>query len=250
VISYRFRTGLSVISPKDLSWLTARPIAHRGYHDAARGRPENTLAAFDAAAAAGYAIECDLQLAADQIPVVFHDDELTRLTGQAGPVTTRTAKELGRLKVLGSMEKIPTLDELLTLVAGRVPLVIELKHSPGREARLARETVLQLRQYAGPAALMSFDPALLAAARAAGWASPLGLTAHGNWRSAARHSRAILNLHLDFISYAIDDLPTPLPVLANQLMRMPLISWTVRTKLQLEKAKRWTDQITFEGFRA
>jgi glycerophosphoryl diester phosphodiesterase len=97
---------------------------------------------------------------------------------------------------------------------------------------------------------MSFDPALLAAIRREDPALPLGLTAAGNWRDFARHFRAILNLRVDFISYGIDDLPTPLPILANRLFGIPLICWTVRTEAQRRKARRWTEQITFEGFAA
>jgi glycerophosphoryl diester phosphodiesterase len=235
---------------KNLSWLTERPIAHRGFHDAAAGRPENTLAAFEAAAAAGYAIECDLHLSSDDVPVVFHDDDLKRLTGETGGVGTRTAEELGRLKVLGTQEKIPTLAEMLTLVAGRVPILIEMKPAPRHEPALAHQTIDSLREYGGPAAVMSFDRKLLAAARAVHKEIPLGLTAQGNWLDGPRHWRAIFVNGLDFISYSINDLPTPMPLLARRIMRLPLICWTVRTKSQWDKAKRLTDQITFEGFAA
>ncbi len=233
-----------------LRWLTARPIAHRGLHDVKRGRPENSLAAFDAAIAAHYAIECDLHIVSDGNLVVFHDDDLKRLTGIGGNVRDRTAAELGDLRILGTGAWIPTLDEVLALVAGRVPLVIELKHMPGRDAGLAFETVERLARYAGPAAVMSFEPSLLAEVKAADPNLPLGLTAMGNWRSAATHFRTVTALDLDFISYAIDDLPTPMPVIARRFMRIPLICWTVRTKAQRRKARRWTDQITFEGFAA
>src|SRR6185503_20749771 len=124
-----------------LRWLTARPIAHRGYHDIRRGRPENTLAAFDAAVEARYSIECDLHISADGIPVVFHDEGLERLTGETGSVRDRTAAELGDLRIAGTGAWIPTLDELLALVTGRVPLVMELKNVPGRDAGLAFEVV-------------------------------------------------------------------------------------------------------------
>src|SRR4029079_19525304 len=87
-----------------LRWLTARPIAHRGYHDLRRGRPENTLAAFDAAIEARYAIECDLHISADGVPVVFHDDTLERLTGISGHVRDLTAAELRELRVAGTEE--------------------------------------------------------------------------------------------------------------------------------------------------
>jgi len=233
-----------------LRWLTERPIAHRGYHDIRRGRPENTLAAFEAAIQARYAIECDLHIGADGVPFVFHDDELERLTGARGPVRDRTIAELARLKVAGSVEHIPSLDDLLALTAGRVPLVIELKHIAGRDAGLVATTIERLKAYSGQAAVMSFAPSLIAAARALEPEVPRGLTALGRWRTAPHHLKAALKQRVDFISYAIDDLPTPMPILARALLGIPLICWTVRTREQREKARRWTDQITFEGFEA
>jgi glycerophosphoryl diester phosphodiesterase len=233
-----------------LRWLTARPIAHRGLHDSSRGVPENSLAAFSAAVEAHYAIECDLHLSADSIPVVFHDNDLARLCGQQGGVRDRTASELGDLRLGGTPEWIPTLDELLALVEGRVPLVLELKHIRERDAGLAWEVVERLKRYAGPAALMSFDSALIADIRAADPSLPRGLTAAGGFRAAPIHTHTALRLGVDFISYCIDDLPTPMPILARRLFGIPLICWTVRTPQQLRKARAWSDQITFEGFAA
>ena len=233
-----------------LRWLTARPIAHRGYHDIARGRPENSLAAFEAAMKAHYAIECDLHIAADGVPVVFHDSDLQRLTGLQGCVRDRTSAELGDIRIAGTSEWIPTLDELLALVGGRVPLVLELKHMQHRDAGLAWQVVERLRRYAGSAATMSFDAGLIADLKAADPGMPRGLTAAGGWRDGTMHLRTALRLAVDFISYAIDDLPAPMPVLAREVLRIPLICWTVRTPEQLKKAKIWTDQITFEGFAA
>lgn len=233
-----------------LRWLTAQPIAHRGYHDASRGRPENSLAAFEAAIAAGYAVECDLHLSADDVPVVFHDDDLQRLTGAEGCVRDRCADDLGRLRLLGSREWVPTLDETLQLVGGRVPLLVELKHIPGRDAGLAALVVERLRHYDGAVALMSFDAGLLAAVKAAGADLPRGLVAEGDWRSAATQLRTILRIGVDFVSYAVDDLPTPAPLAASHLLGIPLIVWTVCTPEQRARARRWSDQITFEGFAA
>jgi glycerophosphoryl diester phosphodiesterase len=231
-----------------LRWLTARPIAHRGFHDLARGRPENSLAAFEAAVKAHYAIECDLHIAADGIPVVFHDSDLQRLTAFDGCVRDRSSAELGDIRIAGTSEWIPTLDELLTLVGGRVPLVLELKHMEHRDAGLAWQVAERLRRYAGSAAAMSFDAGLIADLKAADPGLPRGLTAAGDWRDAARHLRTAVRLGVDFISYKIDDLPTPMPVLAREVMRVPLICWTVRTRDQWKRARTWTDQITFEGF--
>lgn len=214
----------------------------------ARGIPENSLAAFDAAMKAHYAIECDLHLSADSIPVVFHDDDLSRLCGRAGGVRDCTAAALGDLRLSGTPEWIPTLDELLSLVEGRVPLVLELKHIKGRDAGLASEVAARVKRYDGPAALMSFDPALIADIRAADPSLPRGLTAAGDWRAAPFHLRTALRLGVNFISYRIDDLPTLMPLIARRIFGIPLICWTVRTPEQLRKAQAWSDQITFEGF--
>jgi glycerophosphoryl diester phosphodiesterase len=237
------------VSKRDeLRWLTARPIAHRGFHDIARGRPENSLAAFDAALKARYAVECDLHLSADSVPVVFHDDELTRLCDRSGCVRDLTAAELGDLRLSGTAEWIPTLDELLGVIEGRVPLVLELKHMKGRDAGLAWAVAERLKRYAGPTALMSFDRRLIADIRAADPQLPRGLTAAGDWRAAAYHFRNMRQLDVDFLSYCIDDLPTPMPILAHRVFGIPLITWTVRTPAQVKKAHAWSDQITFEGF--
>jgi glycerophosphoryl diester phosphodiesterase len=231
-----------------LRWLTARPIAHRGYHDLARGRPENTLSAFSAAIGARYAIECDLHPSADGLPMVFHDDDLQRLTGASGCVRDRPSSELRDMRVLGTREWVPTLDELLDLVGGRVPLVIELKHMAGRDRGFARTVVERLQAYDGPAALMSFDTGLIADIRAADPHLPRGLTAEGDWRTASDHFKTILRLGVDFVSHRVDDLPSPAPIFARRALGIPLICWTVRTPAQRRRAAAWTDQMTFEGF--
>ncbi len=117
----------------DLSWLAARPIAHRGYHDLNETVWENTLSAFDRAIERGYSIECDVHLSSDGIPVVFHDDDLKRLTGTEGYIWQRTATEMAAVRIGGTADHAPTLQEMLGRVAGRVPLVIELKGIPGKD---------------------------------------------------------------------------------------------------------------------
>jgi glycerophosphoryl diester phosphodiesterase len=233
-----------------LRWLIARPIAHRGFHDLARGRPENSLPAFEAAIESRYAIECDLHPSAEGVPMVFHDDGLRRLTGTEGAIRDRSAEQLRNLRLLGTPEWIPTLEELLELADGRVPLVIELKHIRGRDRGFALAVVDRLKRYDGPVALMSFDPGLIASVKAAAPHIPRGLTADGDWRRGREHLGSILGLGVDFISYGVRDLPTPVPVLANRALGIPLISWTIRTPKQLARAKAWSDQITFEGFAA
>lgn len=233
---------------KSLRWLTARPIAHRGLHDAERGRPENSLAAFAAAVRGSYAIECDVHPAADNVPVVFHDDHLDRLTGEQGCVRDLESKDLGRLHLGGTREWIPTLDELLANVEGRVPIFIELKSMPGRDRGFAGAVASRLMGYQGPAAVMSFDPALLAEVRIAEPDLPRGLVAEGDWQKGREHIRTARSLELDFVSYSIDDIPNLATMAMRRLLGIPLICWTIRSEAEGAKARSCADQITFEGF--
>jgi glycerophosphoryl diester phosphodiesterase len=180
--------------------------------------------------------------------MVFHDDDLRRLTGTAGRIRDRTAADLRDLTIHGTDQTIPTLDDLLDLVKGRVPLVIELKHMPGRDSGFVASVVERLDAYRGPAALMSFDTGLVADIRAANPRLPRGLTAEGRWRAAATHLASARQLEVDFISYSINHLPNPAMQIARTVLGIPLICWTVRTPAQRAKADHWTDQITFEGF--
>ncbi|KMO15708.1 glycerophosphodiester phosphodiesterase family protein, partial [Methylobacterium platani] len=144
-------------------WLTARPIAHRGLHDRHAGIPENTLAAAEAAIAGGYAIECDVQLSRDGEAMVFHDAGLGRLTGADGLVRERDAADLKALTVLGSGEPVPTLPDFLRRIAGRTPLIVEVKTRHDGDLALARRTAEIVAAYDGPVAVKSFDPAIVGA---------------------------------------------------------------------------------------
>ena len=143
------------------------PIAHRGLHNLSNGIPENSLASFEAAIARGYGIELDLQLSQDGIAMVFHDYSLERLTSEKGAVAQRTAAALGDIPLTGGVEGIPTLSETLALVAGRVPLLIELKDQDGalgpNVGPLEDATIKALAGYNGDVALMSFNPHSVAA---------------------------------------------------------------------------------------
>ncbi|MBN7805311.1 glycerophosphodiester phosphodiesterase [Agrobacterium rosae] len=232
-----------------LSWLTETPIAHRGYHDQNKLVWENTLTAFSRAIEAGFAIECDLQLASDSVPVVFHDDEMTRLTGIKGDVRERTSGELGLLSVGQTKDRVPTLKQLLKLCDGKVPLVLELK---GREAAgiddgFAEAVLEVLEGYEGHVALMSFDHHLLKDLKAAGSPWPLGLTAEGaKPENFFKHDEA-MQIGLDFISYAWAHLPNSF-IEAQKKLGLPIITWTVRDENGRETSYKYADQITFEGF--
>ena len=142
---------------KKISWLTKRPIAHRGLHDMNKKVWENTLSAFRRAVEKNFAIECDVHLSSDRVPVVIHDGDLKRLTGQDGFVWQRTAAEMRALNVGGTNDHVPALAELLALVRGKVPLVIELKGIPGHDEGLVEAVGGQLKDYKGKVAIMSFD---------------------------------------------------------------------------------------------
>jgi len=232
----------------NLSWLTERPIAHRGLHDGNRLCWENTLAAFDRAAARGFAIECDVHLSSDGVPVVFHDDMLRRLTGQDGFVWQRTAAELNALRVGGTEDRVPTLEEVLARVDGKVPLVVELKGIPGRDEGLVEAVGRLLALYRGPAAIMSFDHWLIRRFRAGAPGIPGGLTAEGMTEALIEAHFSMLAHGLAFVSYEVAALPNRFVSFVREKLGLPVITWTVRDGAGVERTMAHADQMTFEGF--
>lgn len=228
-------------------WLAKLPIAHRGYHDMNKSTWENTLSAFSRAIEAGFAIECDLQFAADGVPVVFHDDDLQRLCNIPGDVRQRTSGELGMLAVGGTADRIPTLKQLLHLCRGRVPLIIELKGRENDDEGFAAAVLDVLEGYSGPVALMSFDIWLLKDLKELDCPYPVGLTAEGrDPETFFRHDEA-MHLGLDFISYHYGHLPNAF-ITAQRAKGIPVITWTVRDETAREITFVNADQMTFEGF--
>ena len=230
-----------------LPWLTERPIAHRGFHDMNHAIWENTLAAFSRAADAGFAIECDVHIVADGNIVVFHDDTLDRLCGISGDVRDRTSAELGLLTIGGTAERIPTLKQMLKLVDGRVPLVIELKGRQGEDDGFAETVLDDLEGYKGHVALMSFDLWVLKDLKVAGSPYPLGLTAEGDQPERFFAHDEAMQLGLDFISYHYGHLPNPF-ITAQRKLGIPVITWTVRDEAARRHTFEQADQMTFEGF--
>lgn len=234
--------------PDGISWLTRRPIAHRGLHDGNRAVWENTLPAFARAAGRGYAIECDVHLSADGVPVVFHDDHLLRLAGEDAFVWQRTAAEMRVLKIGGLDHGAPTLAELLDLVAERVPLVIELKGIPGHDEGLVAKVALILQGYRGQAALMSFDHWLVRRFPLDAPGIPAGLTAYGSSEALIEGHFAMLANGISFVSYDIASLPNRFVTFVRQKLKMPVITWTVADPAGVENTRLHGDQMTFEGF--
>ncbi len=242
----------------------ARPIAHRGYHDRARGIPENSRAAVRAAIEAGYGIEIDIQPSRDGVPMVFHDYDLGRLTGESGAIGLRSAAELGALRLLGTDETVPTLTEVLKIVAGQVPLLIEVKDQDGalgdRVGPLERAVADALRGYDGPAALMSFNPQSVAALAEAAPDLPRGITTcaydPADWAlvplSVCDRLRDIPDYDRtgsSFISHLATDLARPrVAELAGQ--GAAILCWTIRSPEAEQEARRIAQNVTFEGYAA
>ena len=239
-------------------WLTARPIAHRGLHDAPGGVIENTASAFHAAIAGRYAIETDLQLSADGEAMVHHDDVLGRLTDGSGRLDAMAAADLKRIAFKATADRMLTLGELCDLVAGRVALVIEMKGRFDGDVRLPRRAAAALERYTGPFALMSFDPGHITALRDFAPGVLRGLVAmrpnnaserNYSTGSAARFMLQALAARLQFLAYRVDDLPSPVPSFSRNVLGLPLLTWTVRTAEQQARAAQHADQIIFENLR-
>ena len=246
----------------DFSWLTARPIAHRGYHDARNGVIENTLSAAARAVEKGFNIEVDLLLSADEDVVVFHDDTLERLTSAEGRVDRRTMAELRAIPMKGTSDRIPSLDDLLALVDGRVGLCLELKSEfPRRQDdRLVRRVAECLARYRGPVVTKSFDPDVVEAANRIMPGIPHGIVAdraddleyYARFtrmeRFALRHLLHAPRTRPRFVSYCVRDLPAPGPWIARRVFGLPVISWTVKNEEMRRRVLAHADQIVFEGF--
>ena len=244
-----------------LDWLTARPIAHRGLHDRARGIIENMPGAAAAAVDGNFAIECDIQLAADGEAMVHHDDALGRLTEGSGALLDMTAAVLKTVRFKDTPERMMSLSDLCALVKARVPIVIEVKSHFDGDRRLVARMAEVLASYSGPVAAMSFDPDQLLVLRETMPELPRGILAErvyseADWPQASPAQRKGM-LHLKhafrarphFVAYAVNGLPAPAPWIARHVFGLPLLTWTVRTPEQRERAARFADQMIFEGFR-
>jgi glycerophosphoryl diester phosphodiesterase len=244
-----------------LDWLTARPIAHRGLHDAAAGVIENSAGAARAAIDVAYGIEVDLQISADGEAMVHHDDVLGRLTDGEGRLDRLTAAALQRVPFRNSAERMLTLGELCDLVGGRAALLLELKSRFDGDGRLPARVAAILAGYHGPVAPMSFDPMQLNVLRHKSPRLPRGIVAakyrpHPYWDRMPpwlRYGMGSLLPSLTawplFVAYAVGNLPAPAPLAARSILSLPLLTWVVRTPIERARADRYADQMIFEGFR-
>jgi len=243
------------------SSLVDLPLAHRGLHDAAHGRIENAMSSFRAAIDAGYGIEVDIQASADGQAMSFHDYKLDRLTGEAGLARERTAAELGQIRLNGSDDVIPTFREVLEVVAGQVPILVEIKDQDGafgeRVGALEQAVARDLSNYRGDCAVMSFNPFSVAAMQKLLPEVPRGITTRrfepvpkGVTAEAAASMRAIEaydRVGASFISHDARDLDRP-RVAELKAAGARILCWIVRSAEEEAKARRVADNVTFEGY--
>lgn len=249
-----------------------RPIAHRGLHGApGSGAVENTMPAFSGAIARGYGLECDLRPGKGGLPLVFHDETLDRLIAGSGPVSRLDAADLAGLPFKGDPgTRIPTFATLCELVAGRVPMLVEIKSEWEQPDRAFLAEVARIAAgYPGPLALMSFDPAVMAVVREFAPGVPRGIVsgdysrtaddAEDHWwadRLDAQRAEALTHLlesgsaAPDFFAYDVRALPTSVTRYVRAVHGLPIFTWTVRSAEDHETASRHADAPIFEGFLA
>ncbi|MGR3323622.1 MAG: glycerophosphodiester phosphodiesterase family protein [Pseudooceanicola sp.] len=251
------------VTPLPDAFLSA-PIAHRALHDLSAGRPENSREAIEAAAVAGYGIEIDLQLTADGRAVVFHDYDLERLTGRPGAVRQMEAAALSEIPLTGGETGIPTFAEVLHQVAGRVPLLVEIKDQDGAlgpgVGRLEEAAARDAAGYDGPLAFMSFNPHSVRALSGLAPERARGIVTSAyrpkDWMLVPAPTRVRLRGIPDvdasgaaFISHEADDLSRP-RVAELRAQGLPVLCWTIRSAEAEAEARRVAHNVTFEGYAA
>ena len=251
------------MSPRLHPDFLTKPLAHRGLHDVSDGRPENSRAAIRAAIEKGYGVEIDLQLSADEHPMVFHDYTLDRLTSKKGPVAMQVAQDLSSISLTGGDEGIPTFAEVLDLVSGQVPVLVELKDQDGAMGNnvgpLEKAVATLLSNYDGPVAVMSFNPNSVA--RMAEFAPKVarGIVtssyAYADWpfgRDVCDRLRSIPDfdrVEASFISHEMADLERP-RVAELKESGVDILCWTVKSAEQEALARKVAQNITFEQYLA
>lgn len=236
--------------PDKVAWIGEHVYAHRGLHG--RGVPENSLAAFAAAADLGLGSELDIQRSNDGQAMVFHDWVLDRMTSETGPVLNRSAEQLGRIALAGTRETVPALHQVLDRVEARAPLLIEVKSR--RDIGVSGLCIAVrrvLEGYRGLHAVMSFDPrisrwfAVHAPATVRGLGISEGEKKRGAWGALLRRM-AIWHARPDFLSYDVRDLPSRLAT-AQRKRGLPIAAWTALSVQQRDVAACYADALIAEG---
>lgn len=238
------------------TFLSHLPIAHRGLHGSA---PENSMSAFEEAIKAGYAIETDVRLTKDGALILFHDDDLLRMTGVKKKVIDCTLSEIQALRLNGTREKIPLFSEFLALLDGRVPLLLEIKNVPEIDGKTFMNQLSRaLEGYKGEYAIQSFQPYYTREFRKLRKNVLCGILAtagsskkdFGNspfWRLKSfvvKHMSLNSWVRPDFISFCFSDYPTR----ETEKFKGIKLGWTVRSKEDERYARMYADNIIFEGY--
>ncbi len=228
-------------------WLKSNPIAHRGLWGG--NVKENSITAFKLAAQKGYPIETDVWLTADGELVCFHDSWLKRVTGADGYVYEKTLAQLKELNLDGSLEKIPSLKEVLSAVSFRVPMLIEIKNQPSK--KVVEKLLEVMKGYKGEFAIQSFNPLYLLKVKKFAPEVIRGVLSAKNVDDKSAFKRFIVKtmplnflIKPDFISYDYRDLPLK----ASKRKGLPIIAWTVENQSVYDKIKPHVDNIIFEKF--
>jgi glycerophosphoryl diester phosphodiesterase len=233
------------------SWLANIPIAHRGLHDGSK--PENSMPAFRAAIKHGYPIELDIQLSADGVITVFHDYNLKRMTGRDRLMKDVSSDELSSLFLAGTKHSIPTLQQVLELVDGSVPLLIDIK-SAEISARLENILCLQLKHYNGEFAILSFNPFTILKIKRHCPDFIIGqlsrkITSKSFWKDLLFSDARLKSItNPDFLAYNIHDIPNKATDKAKS-DGLLLLAWTIKNDIERQKAERYCDNFIFDHIR-
>jgi len=240
-------------------WLMEKPIAHRGLHSINDGIIENSISAAKSAIEKGYSIECDVRITSDNDLIVFHDNNISRLTGVDGVVSEMKSDQLRKINLIGSIETIPNFSQFLDCIHGQVPLICELKSDFNSNNRVAQIALDIAENYAGPIAFKSFDPFLIEFMRTFNPKFPLGIVGESHFKSnywdniSSEYKFNMINLNHydntrpDFISWKYTDLMHSTPFLWKKLSNLPLLSWTIDSIVNFKFSQNHSHQVVFEN---
>lgn len=241
---------------KDLEWIKTSYIAHRGFHSLDKSIPENSLLAFKKAIDYGYAIELDIHVLKDGNVVVFHDDDLNRVCKKDWFLHETTYDQIKNLNLLNTNEHIPLLTDVLSLVDGKVPLLIELKPK-GDYNRLCEAFLDIIKGYEGKFAIQSFNPKIINYFRKNAPDIVRGQLAEYfiDDETISKVTKFILKRMLlnhftkpDFINYGLKDMPNR--YLKKALNKgLTIIGYTARNQLEFDKVRKYYHNSVFEFFR-
>lgn len=235
-----------------MQWLTSQPIAHRGLHKGPT-IPENSLAAFEAAIHHHHPIELDIQFMSDDNIAVFHDDNLERITGVKGKISEQTAETIKKLRLLDTNQFIPLLEDALSLIDGKVPILVEIKNT-GSAGKFEQVLLKKLQFYRGELAIQSFNPYSLAwFVKNAPHITRGQLSTNFYNQPLPWYNQVLLtNLMFNwlskpnFIAYDIRFLPNIPTQIAKHIFSLPIIAWTIRSEAELTQSRQYADNVIFE----